>query len=52
MQVLVVADDLTGANDTSAAFAERGFRTTVHHTTDEIDWSTAVEAGIVDTDSW
>lgn len=51
MDLLVVADDLTGANDTGAAFAGRGFRTVVRRGPGRGDWPGTVEVGVVDTDS-
>ena len=51
MDLLVLADDLTGANDTGAAFAGRGFRTVVRRGTVRSGWPPTVAVGVVDTDS-
>jgi uncharacterized protein YgbK (DUF1537 family) len=53
MDLLVVADDLTGANDTGAAFAERGLRTAIRDVDAAAsgDWPAAVDVGVVDTDA-
>lgn len=47
-QVLVVADDLTGAMDSASRFASRGFETSVRLGSDEADGADVV---VVDTDS-
>lgn len=51
MDLLVLADDLTGANDAGAAFAGRGFPTVVRRGAGRSGWPTTVGVGVVDVDS-
>jgi len=48
MELLVVTDDLTGANDAGSAFASGGLHTEARRAGVDTDWSRPVDIGVVD----
>lgn len=49
--IIVIADDLTGANDTGAQFAKQGLSTLVVMNADQLETVTGCDAIVIDTDS-
>lgn len=50
-QIIVIADDLTGANDTGAQFAKQGLSTLVVMAADQLETVSGCDVIVIDTDS-